>query len=88
MVSGRIVVVNSQQIQVYTYANETTMKADLKHISPQGDIIGTAIVDWTAPPHFYQYQKGQQIVLYVGSDSSTIHILEKALGSQFAGASH
>ncbi len=82
-VSGQVIKVNGEQVQIYEYADEEAANADAAHISPDGGTMGSTIVDWIAPPHFYK--KGQLIVLYVGIDTSVIHILETLLGPQYAG---
>jgi hypothetical protein len=63
-VSGQVITVNGEQVQIYEYADEETANADAARISVDGGTIGNTIVDWSAPPHFYK--KGQLIVLYVG----------------------
>ena len=82
-VTGQIITVNGEQVQVYQYANEDGANTDSARISPDGGTIGNSMVDWIAPPHFYKV--GQLIVLYVGMNTSLMKILEMTLGPQFAG---
>ena len=82
-VPGQLITVNGQQVQVYEYANDDSANADAARISPDGSTVGNTSVDWVAPPHFYK--KSRLIVLYVGTNSSVMHILETALGPQFGG---
>jgi hypothetical protein len=82
-VPGRVITVNGEQVQIYEYANEDDANAEAARISPDGGAVGNTMVDWIAPPHFYQ--KGQIIVLYVGTSTTVINILEMTLGTQFAG---
>lgn len=82
-VSGQVITVNGEQIQVYEYPNEDDASADASRISPDGGTVGNAMVDWIAPPHFYK--QGRLIVLYVGTNVSVMHTLETILGPQFAG---
>jgi hypothetical protein len=82
-VTGQVITVNGEQVQIYEYANEVDANAEAARISADGGTIGNTMVDWIAPPHFYN--KGQLIVLYVGTNTSVMHILEMALGSQVAG---
>jgi len=62
----RLFQVNHAQVSVYEYANERAAQTEAAKISPGGDRIGTAIVDWWMAPHFYQV--GKLIVLYAGSE--------------------
>ncbi len=82
-VTGQVITVNSEQVQIYEYANEDGANADAARISPDGGTIGNAMVDWIAPPHFYK--QGKLIVLYVGTSTSVMHVLKGILGPQFAG---
>ena len=82
-VSGQVITVNGEQIQIYEYANEDDANAEAARISADGGAVGNTMVDWIAPPHFYK--KGQIIVLYVGTSTTVINILETTLGTQFAG---
>lgn len=82
-VPGRVITVNGEQVQIYEYAGEEAANADAARISPDGGTVGNTMVDWIAPPHFYK--KGQLIVLYVGTNTSVMKILEMTLGSQVAG---
>ena len=51
-VTGQVITVNGEQVQVYEYANEDDANADSARISPDGGTIGNAQVDWIAPPPF------------------------------------
>jgi len=82
-VTGQVITVNGEQVQIYEYADEEAANADAARISPDGGTIGNTMVDWIAPPHFYK--KGQLIVLYVGTKTSLMKILEMTLGPQVAG---
>jgi hypothetical protein len=82
-VTGQIITVNGEQVQVYAYANDDGAHTDAARISPDGGKIGNSMVDWIAPPHFYK--AGQFIVLYVGTNTSFMKVLEMKLGPQFAG---
>jgi hypothetical protein len=44
----------------------------------------SVIIDWIAPPHFYQY--GSVIALYLGEDAATLAVLTDLCGAQFAPA--
>jgi hypothetical protein len=82
-VTGQVISVNGEQVQVYEYKNDDDASAEASRISPDGGTVGKAMVDWNAPPHFYK--EGRLLVLYVGTNTSVIHLLETTLGPQFAG---
>ncbi len=82
-VKGQVIRVNGADVQVFEYADEAAARSDAEKVGPDGYEIGTAIVDWIAPPHFYR--KGWIIVLYVGGDAAIKQALEVVLGAQFAG---
>jgi len=77
-VSGWMIKVNSADVQVYEYADETAREAESSRITPDGQPSPTSIVDWVAQPNFWA--KGRVIVLYVGADSDVIARLTKVLG--------
>jgi hypothetical protein len=82
-VEGKVIKANGADVQVFEYADEAAAQTDANLVQPDGYEIGTAIVDWMAPPHFYQ--KGRLMVLYVGTDNAIMAALEATLGAQFAG---
>lgn len=82
-VAGRVLNVKGEQIQVFEYAKAETAGKESGQVSTDGSPVGTTMVNWIAPPHFYK--SGRLIVLYIGENSNVIKALEKALGRQFAG---
>jgi len=82
-VTGQVIALNGEQVQVYEYANDDDAGAEASRISPDGGTVGNAMVDWTSAPHFYK--GGKLLVLYVGTNTSVMHLLETRLGPQFAG---
>jgi hypothetical protein len=82
-VQGQVITVNGGDVQVFEYADTATSEAEAALVSPDGSSVGTSMVGWVAPPHFYQ--TGQIIVLYVGDKSDIITTLDGILGPQFAG---
>lgn len=82
-VQGRDLTVNGEQVQVFEYRSRTRAKNDVAKVSADGTPIGTTMVTWVSPPHFYH--NGRMIVLYIGRNPSVIKALEDALGQQFAG---
>jgi len=83
MVTGKILRVNGADVQVFVYSDEASAQADADTVDPEGSAIGTSMVTWIAPPHFYK--SGALIVLYVGTDGEVMSLLESVLGNQFAG---
>ena len=80
---GSILKVNGADVQVFEYESPEAMENEASQVAPDGGSIGTAMVTWIDPPHFYK--AGHIIVLYVGSDEAVHGLLEQVLGSQFAG---
>ena len=81
--------INDEYVQVWEYRSENSALRDKENIGPDGSEIkmgfgSVAIVDWVAPPHFYQ--KGRIIVLYNGENKEILTALEAVLGQQFAGS--
>lgn len=82
-VKGNAITVNGENVQAFEYADATAADTEAALISPDGSSVGTSMVSWVAPPHFYK--AGKLIVLYVGESQAVIDVLESVLGSQFAG---
>ena len=70
------------EAQVYEYATEEQATADAAEVKPDGS-IGTSMPRWIAPPHFFR--RGTLLVLYFGSDETTLRTLRGFLGNEFAG---
>ncbi len=81
---GQLISVDGADVQVFEYADEAAALADAEQISPDGTSVGTTMITWVGPPHFFK--KARLIVLYVGDDAGVISALEEALGAQIAGA--
>ena len=83
LVSGRIIQVNHENIQVFEYSDPATAESQAKRVSADGRTIGNSKPSWMSTPHFFKSQK--LIVIYIGDDKTILRILEGALGNQFAG---
>lgn len=79
-VEGKIVRVNGADVQVFEFANEADRAAASGQISADGTEIGTSIIRWIAPPHFWAHEN--LIVLYLGEDAAMIELLNGVLGQQ------
>ncbi len=82
-VAGTIILVDGERVQVMEYRDPAALEAEAAHISPDGSSIGTTMVSWVAPPHFFRTET--TIVLYVGENPKVIEALTSVLGPQFAG---
>ena len=80
---GQVLTVNGEDVQAFEFPSVEEANAVAETVSADGSSIGTSMVAWVAPPHFYK--AGKLIVIYVGSDSGVISALQAAMGSQFAG---
>ena len=84
-VPGRLIAIDSEQVQVYEYADTGTAADQAAKISADGtEINGGTYVDWIKPVHWYE--SGRLLVIYAGSDTRTLDLLSKSVGQQFAGA--
>ena len=82
-VSGRLMEVHGEDVQVFQFADAAEVKAQAARVSPTGTAIGATKVQWIGPPHFYRTDR--LLVLYVGDNERVLKALEKVLGPQFAG---
>jgi hypothetical protein len=82
-VEGNIIKVNGADVQVFEYESSEAMELESSQIAPDGSSNATTMITWIDTPHFYK--AGRIIVLYVGNDATVLDLLEKILGSQFAG---
>ena len=80
---GQIIKVKGADVQVFEYESAAAMESEASQVASDGGSIGTSMVTWMDTPHFYKV--GRIMVLYVGSDSTILSLLEDVLGSQFAG---
>ena len=70
-------------LQLFEYGSASAASGDAAKISPDGSGTATTTISWIRPPHFFL--KGRVMVLYVGSDSAVLRLLQSLLGPQFAG---
>ena len=82
-VQGKVITVNGSDVQVFEYENATAADTEATLVSSDGSSVGTSMISWVAPPHFYK--AGNLIVLYVGESEPVRDALEGVLGPQFAG---
>ncbi len=82
-VKGQAITVQRGNVQVFEYADAATAAQEAARVAPDGGSVGTTMLSWVAPPHFYR--QAQLIVLYVGQDAAVLAALATALGPPFAG---
>ena len=80
---GQLLIVNGEDVQVFEFASTEEAATAASTVSTDGSSIGTSIITWIAPPHFYH--GGKLIAIYIGIDSGVINTLNDTMGSQFAG---
>jgi len=86
-VTGHLLSVNGERVEVYEYASVAAAEQDAKNISADACLVktpqGSMMMDWPGPPHVYKH--GRVIVLYAGLNAGVIKLLVNTLGPQFAG---
>lgn len=81
-ITGVQLSVSAQRITAFAYPTAAEAAAAAASVSTDGSTVGTSNILWVAPPRFYR--KDAVIVLYVGTDSGVISLLDRALGAPFA----
>ena len=82
-VEGRALTVDGENVQVFQYPTAEAARKEAARVSPDGSGVGTSMMSWVGPPHFYR--KDNLIVIYVGDNSKVTGALRSSLGTQFAG---
>jgi hypothetical protein len=82
-VGAQIIRINAQDVQVFEFDSPGSMKASEATITGNGYIIGTMSIDWISAPYFFS--RDRLIVLYVGTDESTLELLTQVLGPALTG---
>ncbi|MDQ2690991.1 MAG: hypothetical protein M3Y68_03065 [Chloroflexota bacterium] len=82
-VPGQTIQVNDQAVQVYVYESAEALEAEAAEISEDGSSIGTTMVNWEQPPHFFK--SGRVLALYLGEDPNILNLLGSVLNPEFAG---
>lgn len=80
--SAQLLVVNGGNVSVFEYASIAAADSDAAKVSRDGSIVGSTIITWIGPPHFYK--SGRLIVLHAGNSQAVLGPLEAALGPPFA----
>jgi hypothetical protein len=82
-VEPQVITVNGAQVQVYEFTDTASAEAAAARVSADGSTVGSTMITWIAPPHFYR--SGRLVVLYVGDNEVVLSLLQSVLGEQFAG---
>lgn len=82
-VEAMVVSIGADDFQVFEFLGAEDVENFSRNVSEDGSVIGTSIITWVEPPHFYKTDK--VLVLYVGNKPDVTAALEKVLGKQFAG---
>ncbi len=80
--NAQVVLVNTGFINVFEYPTVAAAESDAAKVSPDGSFVGSAVITWIGPPHFYK--SGLLIVVYAGSADAVLQPLEAVLGTPFA----
>ena len=81
---GVFITINGEEdIQVFEYENTEAMESEAAQVTPDGSSVGTSTMMWVDAPHFFK--SGRILVLYIGSNSAILDLLDTVLGPQFAG---
>jgi len=80
--NAQLIVVNGGTVSVFEYPSIAAAETDAAKVSPDGSFVGSTIITWIGPPHFYR--SGRLIVLYAGSSDVVIRSLQAVLGRPFA----
>jgi len=80
--NAQVVFVNAESLNVFEYSTVAAAAGDAAKVSPDGSSIGSTMLTWIGPPHFYR--NGRVIVLYAGSVGAVLLPLEAVLGKPFA----
>ena len=80
--NGQVVVVNGGHINVFEYPSADAAERDAAKVAPDGSAVGTTMISWIGPPHFYK--NGRLVVTYAGTADSVLQPLEAVLSKPFA----
>jgi hypothetical protein len=82
-VGAQVITINGQDVQVFEFDSQVNRQAAEATIQGNGYIIGTMAIDWISTPYFFS--RDRLIVLYVGTDESTVETLTGVLGPALTG---
>ena len=71
------------ELELFAYSNEDEAARDLQGVDELGTSVNGVSFDFGQPPHFFM--RDHVIVLYVGSDTGVLSMLERLCGPQIRG---
>jgi len=77
-VSGRLLEVNGQAVQVFEFDDVQSLRSIAEQITTNVNMINETEVSWDAPPKVWANEL--LLVIYLGSEQGTIDSLNRALG--------
>ena len=80
---GLIVRVDGEPIQVFQYADEASLLADVDGLDASASSINGLPLAWPAAPHFWH--KGSLLALAVTDEQDYVDLISQVLGAPFAG---
>lgn len=80
---GLIVRVDGEPIQVFQYADEASLLADVDGLDTSGTSIDGLPLAWPAAPHFWR--RGSLLALAVTDEQYYVDLVSQVLGAPFAG---
>ena len=80
--NAQLLVVNGGNVSVFEYPSIAAAESDAAKVSRDGSVVGSTIITWIGPPHFYK--SGRLIVLHAGNSPAVLGPLEAVLGPPFA----
>lgn len=82
-VPAHVILVDGNDLQIYEFGTAEEAEHAASQVAPNGGSIGTTMMSWMAPPHFFR--KERVIANYLGSNEKTLAELQRLFGAQFAG---
>ena len=83
-VPTRVVSFGVAEVWAMQYPTSAAFRRIRSSVSPRGDQVGTAIINWGDAPRYYG--SGRLLVMYFGDRQRTLEALEFLLGPPFAGS--
>jgi len=79
----RAVLFDGAEVWTMQYPTTAAFQTIRSSVSPRGDEVGSAIINWSDAPRYYG--SGRLLVMYFGDRPRTLEALELLLGLSFAG---
>jgi hypothetical protein len=83
-VPTRVVSLDGAEVWAMQYPTTASFRRIRSSVSPHGDEVGSAIINWGDAPRYYG--SGRLLVMYFGDRQRTLEALELLLRPSFAGS--